>query len=995
MKQFLCWAPEKVAEVINIDADHVRDEIFWAVDTETPLQAADGEDGASYEQSTAQVIERMLDNRLKHYQLAVLGPAGAGKSHLIHRMHLLIKDRPGLEVLSIRRLETNLRAVLEKLIRQLPPEDRGRYLEDLQRAGPALASVGSQRSTLLDSLAQAIEDDIVHGDSGIDADLEEALLDSLPSLLRDPYVRTVKFMKDGEVVSELVDRLFSSREGKRAEERIEFDHDSLPFAGIDLRDCALQTRNAIEIYLYNSDHIVPCVLAIINRNLNAAIARALNFSGDQLGELLGRIRKSLKQRNLELVILFEEFARLQGYDMAMLAALTVQGDSDLCNVRWALACTTGRFRELPDTVRDRMDAVINMDQQPTKPDLGAFTGRYLNAVRLGATRLTTEYDKPSPSLPNHCEPCQFRADCFDAFGSSENYGLYPFTTKALATLASRAAAVDGDKFNPREFQKRILKPVLMEEAPALRSEQFPTQRLLSQLGGPEISNLDRARLQERAGAKFDQYLSYFQLWNSGQFADASPEVMRTFGLEPLSGLASTTRAEPATRTNVPTEPAAFAPPQPQPPPSSDPDAAKISSWVDGGELDQDLAQRLRTALFPLVERAIDWDVLGLHQATFSGPTGSRPFRNQSIQFLRQRTTGGVGAPIKLELPLRRDAIGFAATALALESLLKFGRNPDWEHASGLEGLAAVSELADECAKEVARQLRALAGGAKTWNPVSGAVEMLIIGAALGGIINASQATDEKLVEAVFRAMPDENPYSDAKLRGLFDRLKGKRANLQTLVRAHVSASKGGRTGRAIDPRPVREAARRLRREKWALGQSPDARPDPYADVGEIYNFVTRDLSQALESERAQRAIWLTAVNDAFGDTSKQQILAAARATVEAAVTSGTPAPSSALSQASQVFATPHFDAAVRAVRNIVDAETPEAELLNYAKGRRDAVEAATGLIGAWTAFLTAAEADLTIKRADAGATELTENLSRLHAAADALGDELALLERAP
>src|SRR5690606_5778960 len=107
------------------------------------------------------IVEAMLDPALNHYQLAVLGPAGAGKSHLIHRMRQEIERRPGYEVLAIRRLETNLRAVLEKLIGRLPAEDQIRYLEDLRRAGPSLSTPAVQKSTLLDSLAQAIEEDHV------------------------------------------------------------------------------------------------------------------------------------------------------------------------------------------------------------------------------------------------------------------------------------------------------------------------------------------------------------------------------------------------------------------------------------------------------------------------------------------------------------------------------------------------------------------------------------------------------------------------------------------------------------------------------------------------------------------------------------------------------------------------------------------------------------------------------------------------------------------
>ncbi len=295
MKNVVCWRPEQVSQVINIDADHVADPVFWAVDTEVPLHARAGESGPIRQQSTAEIVDAMLDPSMNHFQLAVLGPAGAGKSHLIHRMRQQIERRPGLEVLAIRRLETNLRAVLEKLIARLPAEEQPRFLEDLRRAGPALSTPAVQKSTLLDSLAQAIEEDMVRPDSGIDPELETALLGSLPSLFRDPYLRDTKFLKDGEVVPELVDRLFSSREGKRLDEEVLFEPANLPLSGIDIRNCAQPTRDAIDIFTFDSDRTVPTVLQVINRNLGSAITRALNFSGDQLGNLLGRIRERLKQ----------------------------------------------------------------------------------------------------------------------------------------------------------------------------------------------------------------------------------------------------------------------------------------------------------------------------------------------------------------------------------------------------------------------------------------------------------------------------------------------------------------------------------------------------------------------------------------------------------------------------------------------------------------------------------------------------------------------------
>jgi hypothetical protein len=993
MKHVVCWRPDLVSQVINIDADHVLDPIFWAVDTETPIHAKAGESGPLREQSTVDIVNALLDPQRNHFQLAVLGPAGAGKSHLIHRMRQEIERRAGFEVIPIRRLETNLRAVLEKLIARLPAKDQARYIEDLRRAGPSLSTPAAQKSSLLDSLAQAIEEDALKPDSGLDPDLEQELLRTLPSLFRDPYLREAKFLKDNEVVPELVDRLFSSREGKRVEEEILFDPSNLPLSGVDPRNCSAPARDALEVFTFDSDTTVPAVLRVVNRNLGSAITRALNFTGDQLGDLLSRIRERLKTEGKELVILFEEFARLQGYDLAMLAALLVQGDEKLCRVRWALACTSGRFRALPDTVRSRMDLVVDMENSPSRPDVGVFSARYLNAVRLGADRLKAAFADPQRELPNACADCPWRGECFDAFGAvgpeADQVGLYPFTASALGTLARRSGADDGEAFNPREFQKQVLKPILIDEAPELEGDRFPTARFLTQMGGPSISNLERGRLQDRAGAAFDRYLAYFQLWNEGRFSGASAPVMRAFGLEPLTGLEGGAPIPPP--SPPPHGPTTVATTSTAKPTAIDRDAEEISKWVDDGPLSQSLAQRLRATLFPLVERAIDWDALGLSQAVFSGATaGSRPFRNLSLQFLRQGAGGSALPPVVVELPLKRDGVSFSATALALESLLKFEKAGDWAQANGLVGLAAVNDLATACAEEVGRQLKALRGGAD-WDPIAGAAELLLIGAALGGVISPNQSSDEKLLEAMFQSMPADCPYANPKLRSLYDRLQRRRVALQDLVRAHVSASKGGRVGRSIDPRLLREAARRLRRDKWTLGRSPQPRPDVYNEAGTLYDLVKRDLSTALDAERGGRSEWLSAVDEAFGSKGKQEVLGAVRAAIEATSAAGVPVSSRVLEDAQQTFTGVQFDAAVRAVRLIEAADPPQSELLHYARGRADAVEAATVLIKAWTDFLIAAEADIARRREEAGIEELSQNVVRVTTAIDGLNAELQAL----
>lgn len=989
----LCWKPERVRDVMNIDADFVPDAVFWAVDNEAPLTFKEGEAEAARSVSTDELVERFLDRARGHYQLAILGPAGTGKSHLIHRIRQRVQGRPGLEILAVRRLETNLRAILEKLIDRLPADRRERYRAELEKAGPALSTPEVQRGTLLDSLAQAIEEDVRRPDSGIDPDLEDALLGALPNMLRDPYLRKEKFLKPGEVVTELVDRLFSNREGKRLEERVLFERSNLPLDGIALLNCSMQAREAIEIFLYDSDRYVPATLDVINRSLDRAIARALNFSGDQLGSLMGEIRSYLKTQDKELIILFEEFARLQGYDAAMLAALLVQGGDTLCNVRWALACTTGRFRELPDTVRTRMDGIVDMEGAPPKHNVKAFAGRYLNAVRAGRERLEQAFaDAKNAGVPNACGTCPGRGSCTDAFGATEEgYSLYPFTEAALNTMALRTNPEATTRFNPRSFQKNVLRPVLVDEAPALAAGDFPTAALLNRMGGSHFSPDERARLMDKARTSFDRYLSLFQIWSDGRLKNPPEGVMRAFGLDPLTGLEARDGPEPGPGPIGGPDDPPLRPAVPR-----DATSAQLAAWVEGGHMDQTLAQRLRQALFPLIERTIDWDALGLVPTSFAGATAAtaRPFRNSSLAFVRQVTTGGAAPPVRLELPLQQDDQGFTKTAFAFESLLKIEKTGDWGAGRGLAGLAALSELVEACAAEVVRQLLELRGNAKKWDPIAGAVELLLVGSALGGVLIPTQAqTDEGLLEALFKDVPPESPSTTAELRSVYTSLRQKRGALQDLLRAHISVAKGGRAGRFINPMLPLAAARLLRRRKWKLDRHPEALPDPYRVVGDLYEAVRGKLPASLLTERAERTRWIEEVEQALGsEPTRQSVLDGVRRALDAAALGGLPGSRAPLEAARDEFANVQFVAALEAARRIRDADPPEGELPSFARAHRNAVEATQNLIRRWGNFLAMAEAEVRARRADNVSVEVEQEATRLKAVLTALVVDLSELQ---
>jgi hypothetical protein len=884
VRDVLCWDPDRVGSVINIDADFVPDEVFRAVHVDTPLHVRGAAEDSPYRPlAPSELLAEFLDPIRNHFQLAVLGQTGAGKSHLIRWMRQHIENDDRRAVVTVHRLETNLRAILDKLVGELPKDRRHRFREELDQAGVMLRTREGQKESLLNNLSVAIRQDRAQDNSGLDRQTEEFFLENLPNLLLDPQLRRDKFLQEGEVIDELVDRLFSTRAGRREAERIEFTRDNLPLRNIDIARASAIARDALEGLLYDQDRTVPAALAIVNRNLGDAISLSMNFSGDRLAELMGELRKSLAQQGKELVLLFEEFARFQGYDGALLGALLVQGGDGLCNIRWAIACTSGFYKGLPDTARTRMTAIIDMDHSQTGGEDAErrrirFAGRYLNAVRVGREELKRAYDGDDREhAPNKCDGCEHRRPCHKAFGASDDgYGLYPLTPRAVEIMSERAAERespdDPHRFNPRAFQRGVLLPVLTDGGAAIASHMFPNGALHQSFGGVsrDVPPMHRERLQEKYGRDAERYVALLDLWSGSVSGEGlSPEVFQAFGLEPVFEAPEPPEPEGRRKRKPPQDE-----PQAQPIP---PEIQEIRAWPGGGSLSQALSEKLRSQLFKQIIRTIDWDGLGLERSKFAGATGAaRPFRQLSLVFERQETRRTPAVPVQFTLPFDHgDERDFNRTATALEGLLEVERYGGWNFPDAEEKLICLLDLTERCAIEVARQLGALEGDRAAWDPVAGAMELLAVTAALSGTLPTGEANAETILDRCFRAPVDGiRSHQDDGLRKLYERLRGQHARLVEFVRAHCSGTKGGQSGRFLNPRRPLAALQEFLARDWRLERRPQRlETDFYKQVGDLYEHIASSLSEAVDRERSLRSEWLARVGGAFGpDPSMEAIV---------------------------------------------------------------------------------------------------------------------------
>lgn len=1002
MRNYLCWEPAAVRQVINPFAEHIPDSLFRTVHSDWDLQVTppvgqryqDVEAAAWAQMTPAEFLDDFLREDRPHALAAILGETGSGKSHLVHWMRLHLRDDARRMVLVVRKSGTSLRAIVSEIIGKLPADQQRPFLETFNAAGDGTMTSEGRRRELLHHLGQAIREDTPTSSAD---ELEEALIEALPSLFQDPYIQKEHFLRDGRVAAEIVDHIFErSQASDRPDRRREFTADDLVLGGQDYLNATKLAQFAIQLIEADRENL-PAAVTVINRNLNKAIARTLSFSGDRVEELMTRLRAHLRSQGRELVLLVEEFARLQGIDRALLQAITTQGDSGqgetgLCRMRTAIAVTPGFFESVEDTAYRRTTHIVDMNrsaghadgQTPTPASVAAFSARYLNAVRLGRERIErwSEAAGPGDAAPSQCVHCPYVVACHATFGEVDGYGLYPFTERALWLGAERVDRAQTGRLNPRTIQNDLLVEVLDTFAPTIEAGEYPPLRLLDKLGGvralPLAAETELKRKNPHAAGRWMALLEIYD--GTGQVKNLAEPLRDAFAIPSIPD-ASQAAA-----------PGAAVPPQPVQTAKAEATASAedlaIQAWIRGGGLDATVAQKLRELVYAAVVEAIDWDMLGLSRTYFAGQ--GRAFQQRtSISFVRQNTKVASYAQVRLEVDADPQ------TGQALQGLLRAAKEGfRWQFEGADRALSALLDRVEGWAQQVVAQIQTLSTPHETWDQASAALSLLCVGAAIGGRLKG-EATAADLIEAAFANWPDEPAATVGELRAIYAKLVRRKDDLVEIARAQASSLKGGRPGAMLDPRRVLGPIRQLRRAKWRLGLMPPQ--DDASALAKTYREIANALPAAAAAERSQRLQWLQEMQDAFGDgATRAAIVAQLGAARQAALEAGVGAQNSGrpLQEALDRFQSVQFDATITAIRTLTGVEDPVSALPDYGRGRANAVAAGTALRSAAAQFLDVVERNLESFGGDqsARAGEVAKSIAEIDGALGGIADDLAAME---
>ncbi len=879
LKPYTCWEPRFIDQVMNPDALQVANHQFLA--THHPMtmyrEIATSVNGAHGVKFTEQEFLEQFMKPEDYIFIAVLGDSGAGKSHLIRWLSAQIPKTSNRRVLLIPKF-TSLKEIISRILDGMEGEVFDKYRINLNEAVTNL-SPDLARRRLADTIGQLIGPDGPHQMRGL-TEHEETFIEELHHLFYDPEYRMNVLLKDGGVLHQLTDHILGveDRLATRREDRRIFTKADLP---VDIRNFKGASASAMAAYKILIDpEFHEAAIAWINKNLDAAIALMLSFKGTDLVNLLNNVREELAKQNTELVLLIEDFAVMQGIDYDLLDAMLVrpnqldaqgQWSKSLCSLRVALACTSGYFDKLPDTVRTRIEfrVNVNVETADSEEEMTNFVSLYLNAVRVADSDLKDWYDARvsgdiNLEVPSGCDGCALRESCHSGFGELNGRGLYPFTRTSIQVMYRRLTEGKISKFNPRLLIDRVVRHTLSAYGNQIELGNFPPAALLEYFGGRQNKRLSGIQMREldlKDPIHKARRETLLELWGADdRITDLHPAIHEAFQLPPLSD-------EPPANDFIP-EPVPSKHPEEEEkrrealPPGVQANIEALQKWSNGGKLLQDVAQTLRDAVYDLLFDYMPFDDEFLLRSALRGNL----WKAGNINFVNQYTVKRQ-MTINLELPLPEHSLN--DTAIALQAIVWFGHFGAWD-AKGFPDSHAyflvLARLAGDWSRHVIKQLKQLPQrDGNAWDPVASGAEALAAAAVLRGEPVKSLSGAE-LLNALFRRSKAVPKHRVTEWNKLQEKITGKFEDLRKTVIQRIPATKGSSTSiKVIDAVQIVRIVEQMNRGLDLMHIPPTESIRGYEAISETHALLRRDFHNAINAESERLVNWSENVERFIGN----------------------------------------------------------------------------------------------------------------------------------
>jgi hypothetical protein len=873
--KFVCWDVDRVRRVMGVEATQTPDSIFLA--THHPIamyrqELIDAPSQVTYSE------EQFLKDFLAEQDFAfvpVLGSSGTGKSHLIRWLAANIASTQKRRVLLIPKIGTNLKDIISLILEGMPGATFDEYRQRLNRATNSLTEAQA-REQLLNQLAAAVGPN-GRGDRTQLSEVEDYLVGAVDALLYDPFFRK-HWLKDGGIIHQLVIHILGQRDTVEVvEERRHFSLADLPLNVLNLTKAGKEAQDFYG-FLIGDEDTQKATVDWLNRHLDEAIAQVLSLGREDLQRLMREVRETLAQQGIELVLLIEDFAKLQGIDREVLEAVLARpqqpGRKPLCAIRTALACTTGYFDSLRlDTVKQRITFSVNLDLGTVSEqslvnyaDIKQFVGRYLNAVRLEEKTIQNWWadsrdleGSDRESLPSACNECEHKLACHAGFAEADGFGLYPFTPEALEQMLSR---VNPGNFNPRILIKDVLKWTLENSAADIDRGNFPAISVREHFGKMRLSAIVQGDIQAKDPQNCDRRQILLDLWtNSNDFCDLRPEVHSAFDIPALGvkvqpakkspsvpgakesrSSVSKYRVESQSQTEKNQTAAA------QLPEKLIEKIEILDRWNNQEILPQDIAGELRPSIYSAIGERIEWDTEMLLKGVFAS-SGTTYFKSRNITFFSPKVTRETISGVKLSLPLNPDdADEFRETAIAFQGILQYSHYKHWKFPDGSRYFRTYAKQLEKWSQYVVEQIRLYPReSGEPWNPVPAAVELLAIAATMAG--HPANSIEDSINALFLKLDPKDLENRSATWKKLFATLQKHREALLEIITSRTACTKGSsKQFQIIDTVQILEPLKQVSKSWQPQSEIPADVREKFSEIDKARQAVDEMLEKAIQEE---------------------------------------------------------------------------------------------------------------------------------------------------
>ena len=890
--KFVCWELEGVRRVMNVEATQSPDHIFLATHHSISMYRQELIEAPSrIPYSEEQFLKDFLAEKDFAF-VPVLGSSGTGKSHLIRWLAANIKSTDKRRVLLIPKIGTNLKDIISLILEGMEGASFDEYRKRLNRATSTLTEAQA-REQLLNQLAAAVGPNGQRDRSKL-SELEDYLVDTVDSLLYDPFFRE-HWLKDGGIIHKLVVHILGHRDTVEiVEERRQFSLEDLPLNVLNLPKAGEQAREFYSVLIGDED-IQKATVDWLNRHLDEAIAQVLSLGREDLQRLMREVRETLAEEKVELVLLIEDFAKFQGIDREVLEAVLARpqqpGGKSLCAIRTALACTTGYFDGMRlDTVKQRITFSVNLDvgtvgkQQSlvNYADIKQFVANYLNAVRL-EDKIIQDWaqsrnyeDSDKEALSSACNECEHKLACHAGFGEADGFGLYPFTPEALGQMLAR---VNPETFKPRFLIRDVLKWTLENSISDIKHGDFPANSLREHFGKMRLSAMVQADIKAKDQQNYDRRQTLLDLWtDSNELCDLPPEVHTAFDIPALGvkvqsievrpsvsrakesrNSVSSYRVEPQFQANTITEKLTKQLPI-------------LDRWNNREILPQDIAGELRPLIYSAIGDRVEWDAEMLLKGSFAS-SGTTYFKSRNITFFSPKVTRETISGVKLSLPLNPDDPDeFRESAIAFQGILQYNHYKHWKFPDGSRYFRTYAKQLEKWSQYVLEQIRLYPReSGEPWNPVPAAVELLAIAATMAGHPTNSI---EDLINSLFLDLEAKDLENrSANWKKLFNSLQNHREALLEIVKSRTACTKGSsKQFQIIDVVQILDPLKQVSKSWQPQCEIPADVREKFPEIDKARQAADELLEKAIQEEcDRQLAVYNSVVAELGEDIKKKDV----------------------------------------------------------------------------------------------------------------------------